>query len=221
MNWSSFWIQPLTNKAKVGKETYGITFKVFSRLAKVQSIPTDFGVFLWKIWTRFFTFTMYLYKYVTCNNLTSRSNLGYSSATTTEVAGKGTPQGGTAEGVGTGASQRGTAEGVGSRELPTSRGTPAICPTLFDSWPIVSFAAWSGDIGFAGFIKASIGSGSDVAVLCRMGMVGTEAFPAAMLGLEPVLGIRDILMRIRIPGSVPLTNGSGPGSGSDYFLQWL
>jgi hypothetical protein len=32
-----------------------------------------------------------------------------------------------------------------------------------------------------------------------------------------VLGIRDILVRIRIPGSVPLTNGSG--SGSDYFLQ--
>jgi hypothetical protein len=29
-----------------------------------------------------------------------------------------------------------------------------------------------------------------------------------------VLGIRDILVRIRIPGSVPLTNGSGSGFGS-------
>jgi hypothetical protein len=36
-----------------------------------------------------------------------------------------------------------------------------------------------------------------------------------------VLGIRGILMRIRIPGSLPLTNGSGSGSGSGskYFLQ--
>jgi hypothetical protein len=32
-----------------------------------------------------------------------------------------------------------------------------------------------------------------------------------------VLGIRDILVRIRISGSVPLTNGSG----SDYFLHWF
>ncbi len=40
---------------------------------------------------------------------------------------------------------------------------------------------------------------------------------------EAVVGIRDILGRIRIPGSVPLANGSGSGSGSnsgsDYFLQ--
>ncbi len=35
--------------------------------------------------------------------------------------------------------------------------------------------------------------------------------------LFSVLGIRDILVRIRIRGSVPLTNGSG----SDFFLQWL
>jgi hypothetical protein len=34
---------------------------------------------------------------------------------------------------------------------------------------------------------------------------------------ETVLGIRDILVRIMIRGSVPLTNGSG--SGSDTFLQ--
>ncbi len=36
-----------------------------------------------------------------------------------------------------------------------------------------------------------------------------------------VLGIRDILVRIRIPGSVPLTNGSRSGSNcaSDSFLQ--
>ncbi len=32
----------------------------------------------------------------------------------------------------------------------------------------------------------------------------------------PVLGIRDILVRIRIHGSVPLTNGSG----YDSFFQW-
>jgi hypothetical protein len=34
-----------------------------------------------------------------------------------------------------------------------------------------------------------------------------------------VLGIRDILVRIRIRGSVPLTNGSGSNSGSYFFLQ--
>ncbi len=137
-------------------------------------------------------------------HVTSRSNLGYSSADTAEVVGTGASQGGTAEGVGTGTPQGDTADGVGSMELPTPQGTPSNCPTLFDSWPTVSdavtFTKESGDIGFAGFIKASIGSGSDVAVLWRMGMVVTEeAFPAAMLGLEPVLGIRDILMRIRIP----------------------
>jgi hypothetical protein len=39
---------------------------------------------------------------------------------------------------------------------------------------------------------------------------------------KPVLGIRDILVRIRIPGSVPLTNGSGPGSGSpnSFFIDF-
>ncbi len=40
-----------------------------------------------------------------------------------------------------------------------------------------------------------------------------------------LLGIRDILLRIRIPESVPLNNGSGSGSGSNYgsdsFVQWL
>ncbi len=38
------------------------------------------------------------------------------------------------------------------------------------------------------------------------------------LWLNPVLRIRDILVRIRIRGSVPLTNGSG--SGSCCFRQW-
>ncbi len=35
------------------------------------------------------------------------------------------------------------------------------------------------------------------------------------------MGIRDILLRIRIPGSVPLTNGSGSGSnsGSDSLIS--
>ncbi len=148
-----------------------------------------------------------MYLYVSMWHGTSRSNLGYSSATTPEVVGTGTPQGG-------------AAEGVGSIEILSLRGTPANCPTLFDSWlsDAVTFTKESGDIGFAGFIKASIGSGTDVAELLRMGMVGTEAFTAALLGLEPVLGIRDILMRIRIPGSVPLTNGSGCGSWSDSFL---
>jgi hypothetical protein len=32
---------------------------------------------------------------------------------------------------------------------------------------------------------------------------------------EPVLGIRDILVQIRIPASIILTNGFGSGSGSD------
>ncbi len=38
-----------------------------------------------------------------------------------------------------------------------------------------------------------------------------------------VLGIRDILVRIRISGSVPLNNGSGSGFNSrpDSLLQWL
>ncbi len=35
--------------------------------------------------------------------------------------------------------------------------------------------------------------------------------------LLPVLGIGNILVQIRIPGSVPLTNGSG----SDSFLHWF
>ncbi len=35
--------------------------------------------------------------------------------------------------------------------------------------------------------------------------------------LFSVLGIRDMVVRIRIRGSVPLTNGSG----SSFFLQWL
>jgi hypothetical protein len=38
---------------------------------------------------------------------------------------------------------------------------------------------------------------------------------------KAVRGIRDILMRMQIPGSVPLTNGSGSGSNSgfDSFLH--
>ncbi len=40
-----------------------------------------------------------------------------------------------------------------------------------------------------------------------------------------VLGIRDILVRIRIPGSVPLAIGSGSdsgsNSGSNYILHWF
>jgi hypothetical protein len=36
---------------------------------------------------------------------------------------------------------------------------------------------------------------------------------------EAVLRTRDILVRFRIRGSVALTNGSGFGSGSWYFLQ--
>jgi hypothetical protein len=39
--------------------------------------------------------------------------------------------------------------------------------------------------------------------------------------LEAVLWIRDILIRIRIRGSVPLTYGSRFGSGSCFFRQWL
>jgi hypothetical protein len=36
-----------------------------------------------------------------------------------------------------------------------------------------------------------------------------------------VLGIRNILVRIRIPGSVPVTNGSGSGSGSLIHIFFL
>jgi hypothetical protein len=39
-----------------------------------------------------------------------------------------------------------------------------------------------------------------------------------IIKLEPVLWIRDILVRIRIRGSVPRTSGSG--SGSCLFRQW-
>jgi hypothetical protein len=35
----------------------------------------------------------------------------------------------------------------------------------------------------------------------------------------PMLGIRDILVRIRIPGFVPLTHGSGTGSDSSLILR--
>jgi hypothetical protein len=37
--------------------------------------------------------------------------------------------------------------------------------------------------------------------------------------LDAVLRIRDILVRIRIRGSVPLTNGFGSGADSYYFRQ--
>ncbi len=37
----------------------------------------------------------------------------------------------------------------------------------------------------------------------------------------PVLRIRDILVRVQICGSVPLTNGSDSGSGSCFFLSDL
>ncbi len=37
---------------------------------------------------------------------------------------------------------------------------------------------------------------------------------------NPVLRIREILVRIRTHGSVPLTNGSGSNSGSDFFLYF-
>ncbi len=38
--------------------------------------------------------------------------------------------------------------------------------------------------------------------------------------LQTVLRIHDILVWIRIRGSMPLTNGSGCGSGSFYFHHW-
>ncbi len=38
--------------------------------------------------------------------------------------------------------------------------------------------------------------------------------------LPAVLRIHDILVWIRIRGSMPLTNGSGCGSGSSYFRHW-
>jgi hypothetical protein len=37
---------------------------------------------------------------------------------------------------------------------------------------------------------------------------------------KAVLRIHDILVWIWIRGSMPLTNGSGFGSGSCYFRQW-
>ncbi len=56
-----------------------------------------------------------------------------------------------------------------------------------------------------------------ICALCRV----PSRISEHKLFLEPVLGIRDILMRIRIPGSVPLTNRSGSNSANDSFLQWL
>ncbi len=40
-----------------------------------------------------------------------------------------------------------------------------------------------------------------------------------VLALESVFGICDMLARIRIRGSISLTNGSGSNSGSGSFLQ--
>ncbi len=61
----------------------------------------------------------------------------------------------------------------------------------------------------------------------------TSSTPSSRTSLSPrygkydarfckaVLGIRDILVRIRIPGFVLLTNESGSSSGSDTFFYWL
>jgi hypothetical protein len=46
-------------------------------------------------------------------------------------------------------------------------------------------------------------------------VLGNVRFLFSLITYTAVLGIRDFLVRIRILGSVPLTNGSGP----DFFLQ--
>ncbi len=48
-------------------------------------------------------------------------------------------------------------------------------------------------------------------------------YGGSVMDLKPVLRIHEILVRIRLRGSITLTNGSGPGcrSGSCYFRQWL
>ncbi len=57
------------------------------------------------------------------------------------------------------------------------------------------------------------------------GQIQTRRVPSKLIRVlfPSVLGIRDIFVRIRIPGSVPLSNGSVSGSNSvsDSFLLWL
>jgi hypothetical protein len=51
--------------------------------------------------------------------------------------------------------------------------------------------------------------------------IGIEVIPNLQLNLWPFQcwGYVTFLLRIRIRGSVPLTNGSGSDSGSGFFLQ--
>jgi hypothetical protein len=46
-----------------------------------------------------------------------------------------------------------------------------------------------------------------------------DVWPSSMIHPQPELRIRDILVRLRLRGSVPLTNGSGSDSGSYFFHQ--
>ncbi len=53
----------------------------------------------------------------------------------------------------------------------------------------------------------------------KLGLQGLPVYPARIFrGLKPLLWIRDILIRIRIHRSVPLTDGSESGSVSCYFF---
>ncbi len=57
--------------------------------------------------------------------------------------------------------------------------------------------------------------------LCTWDLCNWDEWPHVFVQWEPVLRIHDILVWIRIRGSMPLTNGIGFGSGSCYFRYWL
>ncbi len=57
-----------------------------------------------------------------------------------------------------------------------------------------------------------------VVSLCRCGSgASVQCVHSSLVLIQPVLRIHDILGWIRIRGSMPLTSGSGSGSGSCYF----
>ncbi len=70
----------------------------------------------------------------------------------------------------------------------------------------------------SGQIQNRIGSDMEICIFTDVHLPNTAWQQADTLTKKD--SFRDILVRIRIRGSVPLTNGSGLNSGSDSFLQW-
>jgi hypothetical protein len=64
-----------------------------------------------------------------------------------------------------------------------------------------------------------LGMDAGLSALLRLVRVPSLQGEPSLLSLDQCWGIRDILVRIGVLGSVPLTNGSGSNSESDSFLQ--